>query len=79
YPNPVRSGQPLTVDVRVQPSDVIVSVYNIVGRMVATEHLSVRDGNDNLTLDTSDFASGIYLVKVAGDFVNETSRFVVVN
>ncbi|NND73040.1 MAG: T9SS type A sorting domain-containing protein [Rhodothermales bacterium] len=79
YPNPVRSGQPLTVDVRVQSSDVIVSVYNIVGRMVATENLSVRDGSDNLTLDTSDYASGIYLIKVAGDHVNETSRFVVVN
>ena len=79
YPNPVRAGYPLTVDLNVQASDVEVSVYNIVGRVVSRKNVSVRDSNNKISFDTADFASGVYLVRVTGERVNESSSFVVVN
>lgn len=79
YPNPVRNGQLVNIEVNARSANVEVNVYNVIGRLVATKSLARVEGHERVMFDTNDYSSGVYLVKVEGDNIHEMSRFVVVN
>ena len=70
YPNPVTDGA-----FTVSSSKVIngVDVYSISGATVA----SVKCESNNVTIDASDFAKGVYLVKVETEAGASTSKLIV--
>ena len=70
YPNPVTDGA-----FTVSSSKVIngVDVYSISGATVA----SVKCDSNNVTIDASDFAKGVYLVKVETEAGASTSKLIV--
>ena len=70
YPNPVTEGA-----FTVSSSKVIngVDVYSISGATVA----SVKCESNNVTIDASDFAKGVYLVKVETEAGASTSKLIV--
>ena len=61
YPNPCSEY----VDLRIESSEVgyaQVQVFSIAGQIVHQEHLSIAAGQQEVTLNTSDFKPGFYFV-----------------
>jgi hypothetical protein len=79
YPNPCRTS--CFADVRVpSPQQIVVRVYDIAGRILSSFSEFVVTGNSpqRLQLDTSDLASGAYLVAITGSEFTSTSTLTVV-
>lgn len=79
-PNPARGGRAtLTLTVR-ETQDVRAEVYDMLGRRVAVLHDGPLSAGvpHTLTLEASRFASGLYLVRVAGERFAPQMRRVVV-
>jgi len=65
YPNPVRRGKALTVEWNQPAPNVTVQLYNLQGQLVYTQAAAASNRNQ-LTLNTNEMASGIYLLKLTG-------------
>lgn len=65
FPNP--SGSVATVSFELmQPEQIVLSVYNSVGQLVKVmEQNQLGAGNHRYELNTSDYAAGLYTLKVA--------------
>jgi hypothetical protein len=79
YPNPTRGRTTLEVAVR-EAQHVTVTVYDVLGRRVATAFDGELPSNDprRLTLATRGLASGAYFVRVEGAAFRTTRRLTVV-
>ncbi len=76
YPNPV--SKRLNIDVNA-PSDVPVKmeITDVTGKKVLVSDAALSSGINNLNIDISDLASGLYHIKLLNDFeVMGTTRFV---
>lgn len=73
YPNPFSERARLDLTVQ-RAQEVRVSVYDALGRRVAVPFEGVLEANDAqaVTLEGSDLASGLYLVRVSGEDFTET-------
>jgi len=80
YPNPSSGHATLPVTVR-ESQRVRVTLYDILGRRVATVHDQEMRGQDTqaIQLDTGRLASGTYFVRVQGDDFITTERMTVVH
>lgn len=75
YPNPVRGGNILNIDLPLPAANVRVQFFNVRGQLVHSENLI--PANDIVTLNTGNLASGFYVLRVIGrDW--ESSRGVVI-
>ena len=63
YPNPIGSGDVLTVALR-QPGSGVVRLYNVLGQMVYSRALGPQR---SFTLDTAVLSPGLYLMRIEGD------------
>lgn len=64
YPNPVSEMATLYVELAVA-SDVVISVMNSLGQVVATQNMQdANSGLNKLNIDFTEFESGIYYVNV---------------
>lgn len=62
YPNPFQDKITLCIAVE-QPEQAFCSVYDLLGRLMATQTLSLHSGYNTVTLDLS-LRPGLYLLKV---------------
>jgi photosystem II stability/assembly factor-like uncharacterized protein len=71
YPNPFNPATTIRFDVP-EESKVILKVYDILGREIATLVNEVKHaGNYKISFNASDFASGVYFFRLqAGGFIN---------
>lgn len=77
YPNPTDGITNIAVNL-VNDASVNVTVYNVYGQLVQVINDSkLSQGANNLTLNASNFASGIYLVKVTIDGETITKKITV--
>ena len=67
FPNPTEGNTTINISL-VNDANVDLSVYNMYGQLVHVMDLNrLSQGMNSVTLDATQFASGIYLVKVAID------------
>jgi hypothetical protein len=64
YPNPVKAGNALNVRLIQPTSDAVVKLYNIRGQVVQSQAL--RFGQQQVSMNTSSMASGVYLLRITG-------------
>ncbi len=75
YPNPVRQGQVLNVELPAEVREGSIEVFNVLGQRVLSNQIAPFIRNHVLT---STLVSGTYFVRVvAGDRFSETRPFVV--
>jgi hypothetical protein len=77
YPNPVRVGLDLTVEVEPSPEPVSVELFSITGQRVRSSSAPVGSRSRWFHLDTSQLRPGVYLLRVAGPSYDASRRVVV--
>lgn len=80
YPNPMRSAATVMLRSNEAAQDVTVTVYDVLGRQVATLHDGPLSASmHHLALDGAGLPNGVYLVSVrSGDF-SQTKKVVLVD
>ncbi len=78
YPNPFSPQTTFNLDLP-EPGNIRITVHDALGRQVVTLHNGQLSAQSHtFTLDASHLASGIYLLRVAGDGFVGTRRLVLV-
>jgi hypothetical protein len=77
YPNPFNTSSRITYSLS-QPDIICLKIFNSLGKEIHTLVNQIQDaGNYSVTIDTKDFASGVYLyVLQAGNRVLETKKMI---
>ncbi|MGZ3921258.1 MAG: T9SS type A sorting domain-containing protein, partial [Bacteroidia bacterium] len=75
YPNPTQNVATLGVDLK-QNGPIAISVYNMVGQLVTSTKTEGTIGNNQVNVDLTGLASGIYMVKVNVNGVNTTAKLI---
>lgn len=79
YPNPSVDVSYFDLEVG-SVQDLTVEVFNLLGQRVATVFDgTVTPGRTLFDLSTTDLTSGMYIVRVKGEGISQTRRFVVAN
>jgi hypothetical protein len=63
YPNPFTDYVTVQIDA-VQSQEAEVTVYNVIGTPIKTERIHVSNGANQLNIEASDWASGMYIVMI---------------
>ena len=67
FPNPVKKGQTLAVNLTVSSASVYrIELIDATGKSILQRRQDVIAGENNILLPTSDLATGIYLVTISG-------------
>lgn len=78
FPNPANSEANVEFSIS-QKSNVVVSVVDVMGRVVLNvANQQMNAGTQNVAINTSSLASGVYMVKIDADGKSVTERFSVV-
>jgi len=79
YPNPVRETASFDLTAR-ESQDVQVEIYNTLGEQVYSDEREVRAQDPTfLSIDVSQWASGVYFLRLRGDgSVGQTKKMIVV-
>lgn len=77
YPNP--AGNEANVTISVENSAVAVTIADLAGKEVYSNNLGTVNGTKNLTINTSGFANGIYMVNVVSNGNVSSKKLVVRN
>ena len=75
YPNPV-TDQTVVRIIAEQPLDAIVRVFNSTGAELSNKKVNIAAGETKLPLNTDNYPSGIYFIRVETQFDIKTTRFV---
>jgi len=76
YPNPATDV--LNIEVNASQSSVMsINVFNIMGQKVMESNVNINAGMNTPTINTADFASGIYFVTVKANGFENTMKFIV--
>jgi len=76
FPNPASTNLTLKIGLE-DANNVIVDIFDISGKTVATQSYDQLEGTHFLDMDISNFASGMYTVNVqAGEFITTRSLIV---
>lgn len=62
YPNPIHSGDALTIEMMEPGSDVTLQLYNVLGQLVRSKRLGALI--NRTTFDTGSVASGFYILRI---------------
>jgi hypothetical protein len=65
YPNPIDGDITIDLDIEGNSGEVLISMYDIVGKQVLTKKVQNTDRRVNLSMPTSDLVPGIYLIRVS--------------
>jgi len=75
YPNP--ANKELFISYKsTKQQDMQIIIYDTLGKKVFTKKAQVQVGNDDININTSDMASGIYLVSLKTDLFARTFKFI---
>jgi len=66
YPNPIKSGSNLNIQLNRPAFSVGVKLYNIRGQLVNTNSAPIHQNQQQLILNTSSLSTGIYLLRIDG-------------
>ena len=76
YPNP--TSDVLNIEVNAsQPSEMSISVYNIMGQNVMNKSVNISTGINRPSISTAELNSGIYFVTVKANGFENTMKFIV--
>lgn len=64
YPNPIKSGNAINIELNRPASSVVVQLYNIRGQLVHHQPAQFSPNQRRLTLDTNFMAAGVYLIRM---------------
>ncbi len=76
YPNPASNNATLAIDLK-DNSNVDVTVMNMVGQVVKTNKAQGQVGENNINIDITGLASGIYMVNVKVGAASSTKKLIV--
>lgn len=77
YPNPIRDNGNINITLT-ESGNVSYQIYDLSGRMVANCELGYYgQGDHSLTFNTSNLASGSYIIRVQAGNKSETAKFLV--
>jgi hypothetical protein len=74
YPNPVQRGRPLKIQLNGPATDLELTLYNILGQRVFTQHIRNRQ---IYLVDTSFLPTGMYLVRLQGSKIDLTKKIMI--
>jgi len=78
YPNPVNQGEDISIDSQLPESGAVsVAVFDLTGAQVYENNSDNVQVGATLPINTADFASGIYIVKVVSNGITETQKLVI--
>ena len=77
YPNPAENEA--NISVSVENANVAVSLTDLSGKVVYNNNLGTVNGTKNVTINTSNFANGIYMVAVNSNGNISTKKLVIRN
>ena len=60
------------------PQNLNINLYNSEGQMVKNIFTGLADTNQNISSDVSTLSAGIYLVRINGNRMQKTLKYVVV-
>jgi PKD repeat protein len=80
YPNPSSSGKVALQWIGAIQENVRITIYKSNGDIAFSQNLDGRQsGLSQITIDTSSFANGLYLIQFVGDKLTKTFRIVIAN
>ncbi len=75
YPNPVAANETLYLEMATGfAGDYLVEILNLQGQVVKTNKVYLEAGQSEVALSVQQMATGLYLVRVQGQGINETQR-----
>jgi hypothetical protein len=77
YPNPVKKGDAISVDLGTLRSATRIVVTDVTGKEMARENRGTQGGT--VTIGTRDWSAGVYLVTVTSGTVTRTGRVVLLD
>jgi hypothetical protein len=77
FPNPARSQATVRYTVG-RAQEVSIQLYDVLGRQVKTVVSQTKDGRQELQMNVSDLASGVYLLRLRAEDAVKTRRLTVV-
>ena len=78
YPNPVHDAANVIFNIN-RAAKVTVTIYDITGKLVANVYNGeMNSGKTILTINTSNFNTGIYYINFLSNEINKTTKMVVV-
>lgn len=78
YPNPVRSGDPITIDCPADGADhARIVVTDITGRVIATEEIERASGAAQIEVSTTGWAAGSYIIRLTTPSGSRSGRITV--
>ncbi|MBK8413289.1 MAG: T9SS type A sorting domain-containing protein [Bacteroidetes bacterium] len=67
----------LQISIVTELSDnLITHLYTSSGKLIRSFEIPVISGENTYTLNTKDLPSGMYLIKLSGNYVNESMKVV---
>lgn len=76
-PNPANNSANIMVDAKTATAQAQLMITDMAGRVVLNSSISIKAGLNGFGINTSSFAPGVYVVKVAGENLGLSSRLVV--
>ncbi|MDD2577701.1 MAG: leucine-rich repeat domain-containing protein [Bacteroidales bacterium] len=73
YPNPSNGKTKLEIEGLTSQTDVMV--YDMIGRIVQKH--TMKKGINELNIDLSDYAKGVYSIRIANKTINQTTKLIV--
>ena len=73
YPNPTEGKSKLEIEGL--NSDADVFVYDMIGRVIKKHQISI--GENELDIDLSGYAKGIYSIRIVNESINQTKKLIV--
>ncbi|MBS1645456.1 MAG: T9SS type A sorting domain-containing protein [Bacteroidetes bacterium] len=76
-PNPAGNSTNIMVDAKTATPKAQIVLSDMAGRIVYTADLNIQQGMNGFSINTTHFTPGVYVVKIAGENLNLSSRLVV--
>ncbi len=76
YPNP--AGEQFNLNIGLsENTDVLISAFDLTGKLLINENRSLNSGTNNLSYDVATWENGIYFVRITAGSVSQTIKVVV--
>jgi hypothetical protein len=75
YPNPNKGVFTISGAVRSNDNKVAIQITDATGKVLSTEEATVINGKLNIEIRMSDYAAGLYMVKLVADQYNTVIPF----
>ncbi len=67
FPNPIKSGGQLKIELNALDGNVEIKLFNIKGQIVREQNVQQHTSGQNFALNTTGLSSGVYFLRLRGD------------